>query len=91
MSKPLPSRLKPLKHQEKITAFGIRLQALREKRGMSRQNLADDCDVSKTTIIRIERGQFNFKIDLLLSIAGAFEMSLSELLGDTNNENHHCQ
>ena len=46
---------------------------------MSQQQLADLADVAKITIQRIENAKFRVTIDVMLSLAKALNLPLSEL------------
>lgn len=60
--------------------LGIHIRQLRERRNLSQQNLADICDLPKTTIGRIERAEMNTTIKTLIKIANALELEPKELL-----------
>lgn len=63
-----------------ITNLGIHIRQLREKKGLSQQALADDCDIPKNQIGRIERAEINTGIRTLIRIANALDIDLKELL-----------
>ena len=69
-----------MKNPSKVKAFGMHLRRLREAEGLSQQNLADAADLAKITIQRIENAKYSATIDVLVSIAGALKISLSELV-----------
>lgn len=69
-----------MKNPVGIKTFGAHLRHLREKRGMSQQELADYADVSKMTVHRIETAQFSATLDVLLSLTKALKLPLSELV-----------
>lgn len=64
-----------------ILNLGIHIRQLREKRGLSQQDLADDCGIPRNQIGRIERGKINTGIKTLIRIANALDIELTELLG----------
>lgn len=64
-----------------ITNLGIHIRQLREKKGLSQQALADDCDIPRNQIGRIERAEINTGIKTLIRIANALDINLKELLG----------
>lgn len=64
--------------------LGIHIRQLREKKNLSQQNLADDCDIPKTQIGRIERAEINTTIRTLCKIANALEIEPKELLSFKN-------
>lgn len=63
-----------------IANLGIHIRQLREKKGLSQQDLADDCDIRKTQIGRIERAEINTTIKTLVKIANALDLEPKELL-----------
>ncbi|MFD2942749.1 MULTISPECIES: helix-turn-helix domain-containing protein [Flavobacterium] len=63
-----------------IANLGIHIRQLREKKGLSQQALADDCDIPKTQIGRIERAKINTTIKTLIKIANALDIEPKELL-----------
>lgn len=60
--------------------LGIHIRQIRERKNLSQQNLADICDLPKTTIGRIERAEMNTTIKTLVKIANALEIEPKELL-----------
>lgn len=69
-----------MKNPSGIQAFGVHLRRLREHRGISQQELADLADISKLTVQRTENAKFSVTLDVLLSLARALQVPLSELL-----------
>jgi transcriptional regulator with XRE-family HTH domain len=63
-----------------IINFGTHLRQLREKKNLSQQDLADDCNVPKSQIARIERAKINTTLRTLIKIANALQIELNELL-----------
>ena len=63
-----------------VQAFGEHLRTLRVRQGLTQHELADEADVSWSTIIRIEKGRIAATIDVLTSVARALQMPLWELL-----------
>lgn len=61
---------------EIIQSIGLQIRKLREEKNLSQQNLADLCNVPKSTIARIERAEVNVKFITLVKIANALEMDL---------------
>ncbi len=60
-----------------------RIAELREEKGLTQKNLADELHVDTSTIGHCERGR-NIPIDILCQIAKYFETSTDYLLGITN-------
>lgn len=65
---------------EYIKRLGIFIRQIREQKELSQQNLADICNIPKTTIGRIERAEINTTIRTLVKIANSLEMNPKELL-----------
>ena len=60
--------------------LGRRLSQLREDHGLSQTQLADMAEIGRAHLSQIENGAVAARIDTLHAIAGAFDMTLSELL-----------
>lgn len=56
-----------------------RLEELRTHKGWTQQELADQVDVSRQTIISLERGRYNPSILLAFRLARLFEVNIEEL------------
>jgi transcriptional regulator with XRE-family HTH domain len=69
-----------VKNEVVLQAFGQHLRQLREARGWSQQVLADEADISKPTIYRIETARYSVTLDVLVSLAQALEIPLAELV-----------
>jgi len=63
-----------------IRMFATYLRALREKAGVSEQELADMAEVSKITIQRIENAKYSVTLDMLISISDALQIPLKQLV-----------
>jgi transcriptional regulator with XRE-family HTH domain len=66
--------------QDFLVNLGVHIRQIREIKKISQQNLADLCDLPKTTIGRIERAEMNTTIKTLVKIANALEIEPKELL-----------
>lgn len=62
-----------------LVAFGNRVRELREKEGMSQDQLAYECDMDRTTILRIEKGHYETGITSIAVIAKALGIETAEL------------
>ncbi|MFN8284142.1 MAG: helix-turn-helix transcriptional regulator [Chitinophagales bacterium] len=69
-----------MKNEDCLKSFGEHLRMLREKQNLSQQDLANNADVDKKTIQRIEQNLLNPSLDTLCSISIGLGISLSELL-----------
>lgn len=65
-----------------MNRFGEKLQRLRERRGMSLQQLADLLEVSKSFIWKVEQGQKTPNIAMLIKITDIFEVCSDRLIRD---------
>jgi transcriptional regulator with XRE-family HTH domain len=63
-------------------ALGVRVKELRERQGLSQEQLAERADLHVTYISGIERGQRNPGLNILASLAKALRMSLPSLVTD---------
>lgn len=65
--------------------FPKKLQALREKRRLSRRTLAELCGLSGNMIGRYERGEKEPSVGALVRLADYFGVSVDYLLGREKN------
>lgn len=63
-----------------IINLGIHIRQLREKKNLSQQDLANDCNIPKIQIGRIERAEVNTTIRTLVKIANALQVEPKDLL-----------
>jgi ribosome-binding protein aMBF1 (putative translation factor) len=77
-----------VKDQEFIKAFGEQVKLLRNKKGLSQEDLAFKFDpqISTNQVGRIERGEINTSISTAKVIAKSLEVSLSELFKFDENK-----
>jgi transcriptional regulator with XRE-family HTH domain len=67
--------------------FADRLKQLRELKGMSQKEFADDIDATQQTVSRWESGTYEADFDTLIKISKYFSVSIDYLLGiDKLNE-----
>lgn len=71
----------------KLSEIGTRLQALREKAGLTAQSLAEKCGVSSSLIRGIEKGTANPKAGTLERIARELNSSAGALSSEKQSEN----
>lgn len=60
--------------------FGQRVRELRRTHGLSQEAFADNCDLDRTYIGGIERGERNVSLRNIAVIAKAIGLSISELM-----------
>ena len=63
-----------------LIQFGERVRALRKEYGWSQEDFAAECGLDRTYVGGIERGERNVALRNIEKIAGALEISVSELL-----------
>lgn len=59
--------------------FGERVRSLRRSKGFSQEALAHACDLDRTYIGRVERGERNISLINIHVLAHALEVSVKEL------------
>jgi ribosome-binding protein aMBF1 (putative translation factor) len=73
----------PSKSAEKVQKqFGARMRALRLQRGLSQEELAFSCDLDRTYIGSVERGERNISLVNIHTIATALKVSVKEFFND---------
>lgn len=60
--------------------LGKRVKQLRQERGLSQEALAHLAELDRTYIPSIEKGERNISLEVIQKLAGAFKMTISELL-----------
>ena len=63
-----------------IKQVGLQIKKLREERNLTQEDLANDCNIPKSQIGRIERGEINTTLRTLSKISKAFNVHPHELL-----------
>jgi transcriptional regulator with XRE-family HTH domain len=63
-----------------LKQFGTEIKSVRKAKKITQLQLASLCDIDIRTIQRIEKGEFNPSLRVLIRIANAFDMSLSNLM-----------
>jgi putative transcriptional regulator len=66
-----------------------RLEALRNEKGWTQQELADRVGVSRQTIISLERGRYNPSILLAFRLARQFDVAIENLFLYSESENDY--
>lgn len=67
-------------------AFGRRLREVRERKGISQQDLAVRSEIGRTTIANIEMGGQSTSLFQMLALARALGIAPQELLPDASQE-----
>jgi len=65
--------------------FSERLKRVREDKGLTMPQLADNLGISKQAINGFEKGTSNPSLDILCKLANLFDISVDYLLGRSNN------
>jgi putative transcriptional regulator len=65
-----------------------RLEFLRNQKGWTQQELADQVEVSRQTIISLENGKYNPSILLAFRLARLFSQSIESIFIYEENNNH---
>ena len=80
-----------VKHTLHLTEGGCnlrnRLEELRKQKNIKQEELAAILEVSRQTIISLEKGRYNPSITLAFKIARHFELSIEEIFIYEENEN----
>ncbi|RZK26881.1 MAG: XRE family transcriptional regulator [Flavobacterium sp.] len=63
-----------------LQLVGLRVKKLREERNLSQEDLANDCNIPKSQIGRIERAEINTTLRTLYKISTALKVEPVELL-----------
>lgn len=69
-----------LNENEYLRLLGLNIRELREEKGLSQQELADNCEIAKSTVQRIEKGQMNPTITKLKRICESLGIDIKELI-----------
>lgn len=76
---PSPSETQAMTSDELKRLFGVRVQALRRRRGLTQEELAEAIGKSVDTISNIERGFSSTRIETAQAIAQTVGVTLAEL------------
>ena len=68
------------KRADILVRFGKRVRKLRKEQGYSQENFAYACELDRTYIGGIERGERNLSLRNIERIADTFKISLAELM-----------
>ena len=67
---------------EILVAFGLRMRAYRQQKGISQEELAEKTDLHRTYIGSAERGERNVSLLNICRIAKALDVPVSRLVAD---------
>ena len=68
------------KDKEYIAFIGLNLRKKRDEFGISQQELADNSNIAKSNVQRIEKGTLNPSVTILKNISIAMNIDICELL-----------
>jgi transcriptional regulator with XRE-family HTH domain len=68
------------KDQVFLTNIGNKIRELRISKGLSIENLANDCELDYSQIARMELGKVNFNVSFLSKISSSLKVDPKELL-----------
>ena len=77
----------PKKRAARLKPLGGRLRALRTARRLTLEQLSSMAGVSKAMLSQIEQDKVNPTVAVMLKIAGALELSISDLVDAPNRSN----
>ena len=69
-----------------LKSLGNKIRIIRTQRGLNQYNMADELQISDVAYSKIERGLTNVSITRLSQIANCLNISLSQLVGETDKE-----
>lgn len=64
-----------ISEEDYIKNLGLQIRKIREQKNLSQQNLADLCNMPRSTIARAERAEKSVTVITLIKIAKAMEIS----------------
>lgn len=62
-----------------LKAFGEHVRQIREAKQLSLQDVADNCELIRETVHKIETGQRNFGIYTVVQLAKGLQVSIKDL------------
>ena len=76
----MPTHNVRTRYAKKLKAFGIHLRNLREKKGLSQEELAHRAEISYNSLNTIENGKLNPSLATLHAIADGLGVKVKELV-----------
>lgn len=62
-----------------LVELGLRIKKLRELKNLTQEDLANDSDIQKSQIARIEKARINTTVKTLIKISNALEVEFKDL------------
>ncbi len=82
-----PKFKREFKEESRKLSLGYRIFCAREDAGMTQQELARKIGTRQSNISRLEKGEYNFTVEMLQKLANALELELRiELLNSNKNQ-----
>ena len=69
-----------ISEDKELQLLGIKIKTFREEKGFSQEDLANDCNIPKSQIGRIERAEINTTVKTLIKIASALDIKVKDLI-----------
>ena len=69
-----------IRYKKDLVKLGAHIRKLRERQGISQEQLAADAEITYSSVNEIESGKTNPTIASLMALADALEIQLSKLL-----------
>lgn len=66
--------------KDRLKNIGINIKSERLRRGLSQEELAEKCDISRNSVSLIETGKINPTIIKIIDIANVLGVSIDELV-----------
>lgn len=73
--------------KDRLKNIGISIKSERLRRGISQEELAEKCDISRNSVSLIETGKINPTIIRVIDIADALGINIDSLVKDAKNKN----
>ena len=67
-----------VRYKNEVEEFGITLRKLRDAANLSQQDLADEAEISKRTVQRLEKGQYSATLDIVFALAEALKIKAKD-------------
>ena len=79
------------KYPDHIAAFGRVVKKLRKEKSYSQQELADDCDIERKSLTKIENGKMAASLHMIILLAESLETTPQNLFDMMYVEVNHMQ
>lgn len=79
----MPARRKP--QIDPKESFGRAIKAFRAEHGISQEDLADNCEMSRAQLSKVESGQTDLRLTSLFRLAEGLDVTPAELIKRTED------